>query len=116
MKIENENGKPIKATSQQLGHSARTKTLILQYDNTNVKTCAFGKFPDEFVGQRFRFSVINQGIFSDKSNFGRDLCHMPINNLNQADKKNKERYFLNAPTNHLHLNAPVANLVVTFPR
>jgi len=116
MKTENENGKPIKVAGHLCGYPANVKMLIRQYNYTNVKTCVFGKFSDEFLGQLIGFSVINQGIFSDKSNLGRDLCHMSVNNPYQADKKNKERYFLNARTNHYHLNAPVANLVIPFPR
>lgn len=116
MKTENENGKPIKVAGQQSEYSSSVKMLIRQYVNINANTCVFGKFSHEFLGQSIGFSVINQGIFSDKSNLGRDICHMTINNPNQSDKKNKERYFLKARTNHYRLNAPVANLVVPFPR
>lgn len=116
MKTENENGKPIKVAGQQSEYSSSVTMLIRQYVNINANTCVFGKFSHEFLGQSVRFNLINQGIFSDKSNLGRDICHMTINYPNQADKKIKEQYSLNARTNHRHLNAPVVNLVGQFPR
>ena len=115
MKTENKNGLPIKVADQQRVYSASAKMLIRQYDYLTLKTCVFRKFSDEFVGQSIGFSVINQSIISDRSNYGRELCHMPINNLNQIDGKTNERYALNAWTKHLHLDAPVTNLVGPSP-
>ena len=110
------NGKPIKLAGHQCGYPASIKMLIRQYNHTNVKTCVFGKFSDEFVGQSIGLNVINQGIVTDRSNYGRELYQMPIHNPNQVGGKTNERYVLNARTNHLHLGVPVANIARPFPQ